>query len=120
MTASASKSRLADRWASAFDLNKRRKFTIKDENGEKLEDLYFKPLTRSDRLRVMESAGTDDGQQLATVFLCQMAELEDGTKPFAMADVPKLQRELPEKELVRVEAFLFEITRFLELTLLLL
>ena len=36
-----------------------------------------------------------------------MAELEDGTKAFAMADVAKLQRELPESVLNEVELFLF-------------
>ena len=108
-TTSSSKTRLVDKWVSSFDLNSRRKFTIKNENGEPLEDLYFKPLTRSDRLRVMDSMGTDDGYKMSTAFLCQMAELEDGTKPFSLADVPKLQRELPEIELARVEAFLFEV-----------
>jgi hypothetical protein len=57
----------------------------------------------------MDSLGTDDGYKMSTAFLCQTAELEDGTKPFSLADVPKLQRELPEKELARVEAFLFEV-----------
>ena len=108
-TTSSSKTRLVDKWVSSFDLNSRRKFTIQDENGEPIEDLYFKPLTRSDRLRVMEALGTDDGYKMSTAFLCQTAELEDGTKPFALADLPKLQRELPEKELARVEAFLFEV-----------
>ena len=40
-------------------------------------------------------------------MLCQMAELEDGTKAFASADAPKLQRELPESVLNDVELFLF-------------
>ena len=108
-TPSSSKTRLVDKWVSSFDLNVRRKFTIKNTNDEPIEDLYFKPLTRSDRLRVMEAMGTDDGYKMSTAFLCQTAELEDGTKPFALADVPKLQRELPEKELARVESFLFEV-----------
>ena len=40
-------------------------------------------------------------------MLCQMAELEDGTKAFAAADAAKLQRELPESVLNEVELFLF-------------
>ena len=40
-------------------------------------------------------------------MLCQMAELKDGTKAFAAADAPKLQRELPESVLNEVELFLF-------------
>ena len=105
----SSNPRLVDRWVSSFDLNSRRKFTIKDENDEPIEDLYFKPLTRSDRLRVMDSLDTTDGYKMSPAFLCQMAELEDGTKAFSLADVPTLQRELPEKELARVEGFLFEV-----------
>ena len=109
MPSSSSKTRLVDKWVSSFDLKSRRKFTVQDENGEPIEDLYFKPLTRSDRLRVMEVMGTDEAYKMSTAFLCQLAELEDGTKAFSMADVPKLQRELPEKELARVEGFLFEV-----------
>ena len=105
-TTSSSKTRLVDKWVSSFDLNSRRKFTIKNENGEPIEDLYFKPLTRSDRLRVMDSLGTDDGYKMSTAFLCQTAELEGGTKPFSLADVPKLQRELPESILNEIELFL--------------
>jgi len=40
-------------------------------------------------------------------MLCQMAELKDGEKAFAMADAPKLQRQLPESVLNEVELFLF-------------
>jgi len=38
-----------------------------------------------------------------------MAEKEDGSKFFAMADAPDLQRLLPEKVLNDVELFLFEV-----------
>jgi hypothetical protein len=40
-------------------------------------------------------------------MLCQMAELENGTKAFAAADAAKLQRELPERVLNELELFLF-------------
>ena len=40
-------------------------------------------------------------------MLCQMAELEDGSKPFAAADTAKLQRMLPESVLNELELFLF-------------
>ena len=43
-----------------------------------------------------------------------MAELEDGTKAFSMADAPNLQRELPEKILNEIELFLHDITLDLE------
>ena len=42
-------------------------------------------------------------------MLCQLAELEDGTKAFALADAPNLQRELPENILNEIELFLFDI-----------
>ena len=42
-------------------------------------------------------------------MLCQMAELEDGSKAFAPADAPKLQRQLPESVLNDLELFLFGI-----------
>ena len=38
-----------------------------------------------------------------------MAELEDGSKAFALADAPNLQRELPENVLNEIELFLFDI-----------
>jgi hypothetical protein len=38
-----------------------------------------------------------------------MAELEDGTKAFSIADAPNLQRELPENVLNEIELFLFNI-----------
>jgi len=40
-------------------------------------------------------------------MLCQMAELQDGSKAFAAADAPKLQRQLPESVLNELELFLF-------------
>ena len=40
-------------------------------------------------------------------MLCQIAELEDGTKAFAAADATKLQRQLPESVLNEIELFLF-------------
>jgi len=42
-------------------------------------------------------------------MLCQVAELEDGTKAFASADAPKLQREIPESVLNEIELFLFGV-----------
>ena len=38
-----------------------------------------------------------------------MAELEDGSKAFSLADAPNLQRELPENVLNEIELFLFNI-----------
>ena len=99
--------RTVDLLVGAFDLNQRRKFELKDEKGDKVVDLYFKPITRSDRKKASSLAGTDAALDISTQMLCQMAELEDGTKAFAAADVEKLQRKLPESVLNEVELFLF-------------
>ena len=91
------------------EMTTRRKYEFKNGNGEKIVDLYFPPLTRHDRRRAQQSAGTDEALTVSTQLLCQMAELEDGTKAFSMADAPNLQRELPEKVLNEIELFLFQI-----------
>ena len=52
-------------------------------------------------------AQSDEALDISTYMLCQKAELEDGTKAFASADAPKLQRQLPESVLNEVELFLF-------------
>lgn len=103
----ASKSRTVDLLVGAFDLSQRRKFTLKNAAGDPVIDLYFKPITRADRKRAQSLAQSEEALDISTHMLCQMAELEDGTKAFAMADVPKLQRELPESVLNEVELFLF-------------
>jgi len=91
----------------AFDLSQRRKFELKNADGKKVVDLYFKPITRADRKKAQSLAGTDEALDISTQMLCQMAELEDGTKAFASADAPKLQRRLPESVLNELELFLF-------------
>ena len=105
-TPTTPKQRTVDLICGAFDLNERRKFELKDSNGDLLVELYFKPITRSDRMRAMASANSEDSLKISTQMLCQMAELEDGSKAFAMADAAKLQRELPEDVLNEVELFL--------------
>ena len=98
--------RLVDELVEAFDLNQRRKFVLKHPSG-KSWDLYFKPITRADRKKAQALAGTDEALDISTQMLCQMAELEDGSKPFAAADTAKLQRMLPESVLNELELFLF-------------
>ena len=99
--------RPVDLLVEAFDLNQRRKFVLKNEAGEALLDLYFKPITRADRKKAQQLAGTDEALDISTNMLCQIAELEDGTKAFAAADAAKLQRRLPESVLNEIELFLF-------------
>ena len=87
----------------------RRKYEFKDANGVVKANLYFKPLTRDDRVRAQAAANTDDALTISTYLLCKNAELEDGTKAFAPADAPNLQRELPESVLNEIELFMFDI-----------
>jgi len=99
--------RTVDLLVGAFDLHQRRKFELKNTEGKKIIDLYFKPITRADRKRAQNLAGSDEALDISTNMLCQLAELEDGTKAFAPADAAKLQRELPESVLNEVELFVF-------------
>jgi hypothetical protein len=101
--------RTVDLLVEAFDLNQRRKFELKNAAGEVVIDLYFKPITRADRKKAQSLAGTDEALDISTQMLCQMAELEDGTKAFAAADAAKLQRKLPESVLNDLELFLFGV-----------
>tara|TARA_R100000781_G_scaffold100517_1_gene63995 strand:- start:133 stop:492 length:360 start_codon:yes stop_codon:yes gene_type:complete len=102
-----SKQRAVDLLTSTFDLSHRKKYTVKGEDGESLLDLYFRPITRSDRKRAQEAAGTEEALEISTQMLIQVAELEDGTKAFQAGDAIKLQRELPESVLNEIELFLF-------------
>ena len=101
--------RTVDLLVEAFDLNQRRKFELKNEAGDTVVDLYFKPITRADRKKAQSLAGTQEALDISTQMLCQMAELEDGTKAFVSADAAKLQRQLPESVLNELELFLFGV-----------
>jgi hypothetical protein len=101
------KTRPVDLLTGAFDLNQRRKFSVKNAAGEPVLDLYFKPITRADRKRSTTLSNSGEALDISTQMLCHMAELEDGTKAFAAADAAKLQRELPETVLNDLELFLF-------------
>ena len=103
----APKNRTVDLLVEAFDLNQRRKFELKNAAGETVVDLYFKPITRADRKKAQAMAQREEALDISTYMLCQMAELQNGEKAFAMADAPKLQRQLPESVLNEVELFLF-------------
>ena len=111
----SAQNRTVDLLVEAFDLNQRRKFELKNAAGEVVVDLYFKPITRADRKKAQSLAGTDEALDISTQMLCQMAELEDGTKAFAAADAAKLQRQLPESVLNDVELFLFGLNQEVDL-----
>ena len=101
--------RTIDLLVEAFDLNQRRKFELKNDNGDVIVNLFFKPITRADRKKASSLAGSDEALDISTQMLCRMAELEDGTKAFAPADAAKLQRQLPESVLNELELFLFGV-----------
>ena len=104
-----SKVRTIDLLTGAFDLNERRKFTVEKPDGSPLCDLYFKPITRSDRMAVQAYAGTEDAVKISTQMLVHKAENEDGTKAFGQGDAVRLRRELPESVLNQLELFLFGV-----------
>ena len=104
-----SKKRAVDLLTSTFDLSHRKKYTVKDDNGNALIDLYFRPITRSDRKVAQEAAGTDAALEISTQMLVQIAELKDGRTAFDAGAAIKLQRELPESVLNEIELFLFGI-----------
>jgi len=87
----------------------RRKYELKNPNGEILKEIFFPPLTRFDRKQAQAAAGTDDALTISTRLLCQLAENEDGTKAFASADAENLQRILPESVLNELELFMMDI-----------
>tara|TARA_R100001129_G_scaffold99153_1_gene67680 strand:+ start:212 stop:562 length:351 start_codon:yes stop_codon:yes gene_type:complete len=89
-------------------MSARRKYVLELPSGQKI-DVYFPPLTRYDRQKAQTSAGSDDALTVSTQLLCQLAEKEDGSKMFALADAIDLQRLLPEKVLNDIELFLFEV-----------
>lgn len=94
---------------TAFDLSKRRKFDVKNAEGKVIVSLFFKPITRFDRSKATQKAGSDDPMVISTHILCQLAELEDGTKAFHPTDFMVLQREIPESVLNEIELFLFGV-----------
>lgn len=101
--------RTVDLLVGSFDLSQRRKFTIKNDAGDAVLDLYFRPITRADRKRAQAAANSQEALDISTQMLCQLAELEDGSKAFASGDAAKLQHELPESILNELELFLFGV-----------
>ena len=85
----------------------RRKYELETPKGK--VDIYFPPLTRYDRQKAQAVSGSADALLISTQLLCQIAEKEDGSKMFSLADAPDLQRMLPEKVLNDLELFLFEV-----------
>ena len=78
-------------------------------DGTILKELYFKPLTRYDRIQAQAYAGTDEALTVSTRLLCQLAENEDGSKAFASADAENLKRFIPETVLNDLEIFMMDI-----------
>ncbi len=111
----AKETRTVDLLISAFDLNQRRKFTLNKPDGSPLVDLYFKPITRSDRVRVNSMAKDGDALKASTAMLCLIAEKENGEKAFMPGDAIRLQREIPEEVLNQLELFLFNVAGDLEI-----
>jgi len=103
--------RTADILINAFkdEMTTRRKYELKDSNDKVLSVLYFPPITRFDRKKAQQLAGSDEGLVVSTQLLCQTAQKEDGSLAFDMSDAPILQRSLPEKVLNELELFMMDI-----------
>ena len=95
--------------AFAEVMTNRRKFVLKKPDGTILKELYFRPLTRYDRIQAQAYAGSDDALAVSTRLLCQLAENEDGSKAFASADAENLKRFIPETVLNDLELFMMDI-----------
>ena len=68
--------RTIDLLVESFDLSVRRKYEIKNANGDVVTTLYFPPITRADRKKAQARANTTDGLEISTQMLCQIAEKE--------------------------------------------
>ena len=104
--------RTADILLGAFqdEMVTRRKFDVKNSEGEVKLSLWFKPITRYARMKAQQLAGANaDALVVSPQLLCQMAEKEDGSLAFDMSDAPILQSQLPEKVLNELELLLNEI-----------
>ena len=62
--------RTVDLLVGAFDLNQRRKFELKNADGQKVVDLFFKPITRADRKKAQALSGTAEALDISTQMLC--------------------------------------------------
>ena len=102
--------RTADLLIGAYkdEMSTRRKYELKTPDGTVI-DLYFPPITRFDRQKAQQVAGTEEALTVSTQLLCKMAQKEDGSPAFDMSDAPILQRSLPEKVLNDLELFLFDV-----------
>ena len=103
--------RTADLLINAFkdEMTTRRKYEITDESGKVLSTIYFPPITRFDRQKAQQLAGSDEGLIVSTQLLCRVAQKEDGTSAFDISDAPILQRSLPERVLNDLEIFMMNL-----------
>ena len=101
--------RTADVILGAFqdEMTARRKYDLKDSKGKVTATLYFKPITRFDRVKAQQLAGTDEALTVSTQLLCQMAEKEDGSPAFDMSDAPRLMSAVLSVAINKCEEFYF-------------
>ena len=52
------------------EMTVRRKYELKDSSGKILAELYFAPITRFDRQKAQQLAGTDEALTVSTQLLC--------------------------------------------------
>jgi hypothetical protein len=92
--------RAIDKLCSAFNVEERSSYTIK--NGEEVVlKLYWSPLTIADRdkindtLQALKTGEKDSGMDFAVQMLIQKAEDEGGSKLFQSGDRAKIRNRLP-------------------------
>ena len=53
------------------EMTARSKYDLKDSSGKILTTLYFPPITRFDRQKAQQLAGTDEALTISTQLLCK-------------------------------------------------
>ena len=103
--------RTADLLINAFkdEMTSRRMYEVKNNEDKIIFTIYFPPITRFDRQKAQQLAGSDEGLIVSTQLLCKMAQKEDGSPAFDMSDAPILQRSIPERVLNDIELFMMNI-----------
>jgi len=91
--------RAIDKLCSAFSVDKRSSYTIKDGENVVLK-MYWTPLTIADRDKINQTleamkTGDEGGMGFAVHMMIQKAEDENGNKLFQSGDHAKIRNRLP-------------------------
>lgn len=109
---------LADRLAQSKGWSAQEKypFPLKDNEGNVIEILYLKPVSRAKYKEIterMEDAG-EDTSRLTVRMVVESCFLADGSKAFSPADIPKLLNEISSTQLNELEMAVLNAGRALD------